>query len=140
MFLNILYTVTLYVVAIRALQSEPDNHSIAQIRILAVGDSLTAGFCPEENGISFSPYTRKISQLCPVCKTTNVGVTGMLAGAMIGRMQQLYTGENLVIILGGTNDLIRHVTGALIGKTVIDIHKRYNDQNSPADVRILQYR
>lgn len=47
----------------------------------------------------------------------------MQVPAMAAHLQKLFhTDVNVVIILGGTNDIIRHVPGGVIGLGVIEIH------------------
>lgn len=56
----------------RVLPSAQDR----SLRILAVGDSLTAGFIFRDGKYEFHPYTRKMMDLCKVCTIENIGVTG----------------------------------------------------------------
>ena len=48
----------------------------------------------------------------------------MMVPAMKVHMERTFYGEaNVVVILGGTNDLIRHVPGTTIGAGVVEIHE-----------------
>lgn len=48
----------------------------------------------------------------------------MMVPAMKVHMENAFYSEaNVVIILGGTNDLIRHVPGATIGAGIVEIHE-----------------
>lgn len=59
--------------------AEDDSRAVPfKLQILAVGDSLTAGFMFKEGKYEFHPYTRKITELCGVCRTQNIGVTGVV--------------------------------------------------------------
>lgn len=58
--------------------SEPA--AMGGLSVLAVGDSLTAGFGVAESGrYTFQPYTRRLSQLCGECKVVNIGVSGCVS-------------------------------------------------------------
>lgn len=49
---------------------------------------------------------------------------GMLAAAMKARMESFFPSDkNIVIILAGTNDLLRRASGAAIGADVIELHE-----------------
>ena len=84
-------------------------------RILCVGDSITEGYY--NRGSAFHPYTKKLSELLNAEKNHityivyNEGKSGeCIEPDMIKRMPLLlekYKKLNLVIILGGTNDLTK---------------------------------
>lgn len=80
------------------------------VRILAFGDSLTEGWC--DFGTRFHPYTRKvhslIQSLSKSVDVVNRGVSGETTDQMRERLPLVLNKEgpfDLVIILGGTNDL-----------------------------------
>ena len=79
-------------------------------RILAFGDSLTEGWC--DFGTKFHPYTRKLQALIPALSKSvdvvNRGVSGETTDQMSERLPLVLNKDgpfDLVIILGGTNDL-----------------------------------
>jgi lysophospholipase L1-like esterase len=95
------------------------NKNTNILRILAFGDSLTEGFT--DFGLTFHPYSRSLQfRLCsllphhPIAIHTH-GKSGdrvldSLQGTFLSRLRALCPGPedpkyNLVIILGGTNDL-----------------------------------
>lgn len=82
------------------------------VRILAFGDSLTEGWC--SFGAKFHPYTSKLQSLLQsLCKSksfniVNRGVSGETTDQMNSRLPVVLDKDgplDLVIILGGTNDL-----------------------------------
>ena len=82
------------------------------IRILAFGNSLTEGWC--EFGTRFHPYALKLQNLMESeCKTesidiVNKGVSGETTDEMNARLPEVLDEGgpfDIVIILGGTNDL-----------------------------------
>lgn len=80
------------------------------VRILAFGDSLTEGWC--DFGTKFHPYTRKlqtlIQSLSKSVDVVNRGVSGERTDQMSDRLPLVLNRDgpfDLVIILGGTNDL-----------------------------------
>ena len=82
------------------------------MRLLAFGDSLTEGWC--DFGTTFHPYTRKLQGLIQSlsnAKTVDVvnrGVSGETTDQMNSRLGLVLDKDgpfDLVIILGGTNDL-----------------------------------
>lgn len=81
-------------------------------RILAFGDSLTEGWC--DFGSKFHPYTRKLQSLIQSLSNAksvdvvNRGVSGETTDQMNSRLGLVLDKDgpfDLVIILGGTNDL-----------------------------------
>lgn len=81
-------------------------------RILAFGDSLTEGWC--DFGTKFRPYTRKLQSLIQSLSNSkpvdvvNRGVSGETTDQMNSRLGLVLDKDgpfDLVIILGGTNDL-----------------------------------
>ena len=80
------------------------------VRILAFGDSLTEGWC--DFGTKFHPYTRNlqtlIQSLSKSVDVVNMGVSGETTAQMSERLPLVLNKHgpfDLVIILGGTNDL-----------------------------------
>ncbi|RMX51187.1 hypothetical protein pdam_00004084 [Pocillopora damicornis] len=82
------------------------------VRILAFGNSLTEGWC--EFGTRFHPYTLKLQNLIESeCKTESIdivnrGVSGETIDEMNARLPEVLDEGgpfDIVIILGGTNDL-----------------------------------
>lgn len=82
------------------------------VRILAFGDSLTEGWC--DFGAKFHPYTRKLQSLIQAraksksVDIVNRGVSGEMTEQMSTRLPLVLNKDgpfDLVIILGGTNDL-----------------------------------
>lgn len=95
-------------VAVRSQEKEVEK------RILCVGDSITEGYY--KGGNAFHPYTKKLTELLNAEKNNvtyniyNEGISGeCVYPEMVTRMPQLlqkYKPLDLVIIIGGTNDLM----------------------------------
>eukprot|EP00794_Sanderia_malayensis_P008112 gene8112-8981_t len=83
-------------------------------RVLCIGDSITEGY--HKGGFAFHPYTKKLHELLNAENNTitydvyNEGVSGeCVFVSMLERMPHLlqkYKPLDLVVILGGTNDLM----------------------------------
>ena len=84
--------------------------AVPPVRILAFGDSLTEGWC--HSGTKFHPYTRKLQSLIQSLSKSvdivNKGVSGETTEQMSDRLPLVLNKDgpfDLVIILGGTNDI-----------------------------------
>lgn len=119
---------------------EPSSGSVAALRIVCYGDSLTAGFC--NRGRSFQPYGRTLSAIleklalpssvsvCGLCgKTARQMVEGLRWQTLNDYLDNKGPGlermlsdcrPDLAIILAGTNDLLR---GASPESVLSDVRK-----------------
>lgn len=100
-----------------------------KIRILCIGDSLTSGYYGDRH--VYHPFSIQLSKLL----NTNIadefelitrGIGGEKVHQMYARLQKLLVTEkplDLVIILGGLNDLIKLDISVDIFKEVISLHE-----------------
>ncbi|CAF3278506.1 unnamed protein product [Rotaria socialis] len=89
--------------------------SVLRLRILAFGASLTEGYYSD--GLSFHPYTIRLSQLLnssnKIVEVDNAGLSGeaVLSSTMLPRLKKLLSSTtnkyDWVLILAGTNDTMR---------------------------------
>lgn len=91
------------------------------LRLLALGDSLTAGYC--HFGLAYHPYAKHLSELFESVQIPVVidekGVCGERAApTMVERLETLLESNDSfydwILILGGTNDIASHVSAANI--------------------------
>jgi lysophospholipase L1-like esterase len=92
------------------------------LRFLAIGDSLTAGYC--EFGLSYHPYATHLTNLFSSAKIPIIvdqhGLSGeRVVPSMVKRLETLLFKPNSphydwIIILGGTNDLGSNVSAEKI--------------------------
>ena len=104
----------------------------AEKRILCVGDSITEGYY--KGGNAFHPYTKKLTELLNAEKNNvtyniyNEGISGeCVYPEMLNRMPQLlqkYKPLDLVIIIGGTNDLMhKNCTEGHLFEKIKEMHE-----------------
>jgi len=126
----------------RAVAASSAASSAPRVRILAYGDSLTAGFC--DRGRKFSPYgAALVEALAPEfdAEVWVCGLSGMLAEEMMERLRRKVLRDrfgrqgkglqyilaedgkfDLVIIMAGTNDLATPCRAADVCNSVQALH------------------
>ncbi|EDO38266.1 predicted protein [Nematostella vectensis] len=103
-----------------------------KLRILAFGDSLTQG--ETYNSTTYLPYTTRLRELMEkngfgCFDLDNAGITGeFVRDELINRLPGILEKQgpyDLVVILGGTNDLSTHKTGdeEALYKGIVQLHE-----------------
>ena len=109
------------------------------MRLLAFGDSLTAGY--HHSGASFSPWAPLLCKLLNVTACDHVGMSGfttkqllnsldaeevfdVVPKAWTGLRRQMRTGGpyDVVLIMAGTNDLADKVTTSQLLENLVALH------------------
>lgn len=104
-------------------------------RIVALGDSLTAGY-GLENGQSFaSELQDALNKAGANVRVDNAGVSGDTTAGGLARLDWAIAGDPkpaLVIVALGANDMLRGLDPAVTRQNLADILKKLQEQDIPA--------
>ena len=105
----------------------------AQQRIVALGDSLSAGYLlPQKNAFP-TVLERVLREMGRKVEVSNAGVSGDTASGGLERLDwAVGDGADLVIVELGANDMLRGVDPAITKKALATILTRLRDKKIPA--------
>ena len=110
--------------------SEPEGRSETMKTIVAVGDSLTAGFGLDESAGYPALLEEKLQAAGYNYQVVNAGVSGETSSGTLSRMEWILTLEpDIVILETGANDGLRGIDPQLVEKNIRKILQLLKDKN-----------
>lgn len=106
--------------------------------VIAFGDSLTHGYIHQNQNI-VHPYSLRLSELLQA-NVLEFGVNGEATNQMVSRFSHILRDVNMsdvrsVVILGGTNDLVKRLSALEIIQNILSLHQMaltaYADRRAP---------
>lgn len=107
----------------------------APLRIVALGDSLTAGYGLPQGEDFVSKLEMTLQQRGLNVKIENAGITGDTTAGGLRRLPNVIAGEpkpRLVIVALGANDMLRRLSPEDARKNLTSILQTLKDRNIPA--------
>jgi acyl-CoA thioesterase I len=102
------------------------------VRIVALGDSLTAGFNLPGSAAFPAKLEKSLKQKGVAVEIANAGVSGDTASGGLGRLDwSVPDGTDAVIVELGANDMLRGVDPAVTHRALEEIVRRLTDRHIP---------
>ena len=102
------------------------------VRIVALGDSLTAGFNLPGSAAFPAKLEKSLKQKGVAVEIANAGVSGDTASGGLGRLDwSVPDGTDAVIVELGANDMLRGVDPAVTRRALEEIVRRLTDRHIP---------
>ncbi len=102
------------------------------VRIVALGDSLTAGFNLPASAAFPAKLEKSLKQKGVAVEIANAGVSGDTASGGLGRLDwSVPDGTDAVIVELGANDMLRGVDPAVTRRALEEIVRRLTDRHIP---------
>jgi acyl-CoA thioesterase-1 len=102
------------------------------VRIVALGDSLTAGFNLPGSAAFPAKLEKSLKQKGVAVEIANAGVSGDTASGGLGRLDwSVPDGTDAVIVELGANDMLRGVDHAVTHRALEEIVRRLTDRHIP---------
>lgn len=113
--------------------------SARTIHIVALGDSLTAGFQLQESAAFPSVLQRKLRDAGFDVEIANAGVSGDTSTDGLARLDwSTPEGTDLVIVELGANDMLRNIPPSTPRKNLVEILSKLRDRKIPAVLAGMQ--
>jgi acyl-CoA thioesterase-1 len=121
------------VVAVLVLGALPTEHAAAAdrpVRIVALGDSLTAGRGLPADGTFSAKLERALKARGIAAEVSNAGVSGDTAAGGLARLDwSVPEGTDAVIVELGANDMLRGIDPAVTRRALEEIVRRLNERH-----------
>ena len=111
----------------------PQTQAASPVRIVALGDSLTAGYGLESGQDFPAKLQEKLIAEGIEAKVDNAGVSGDTSAGGLSRVDWAVDGDpkpNLVIVALGANDMLRGIDPSVTEKNLADILEKLKKKQS----------